>query len=70
MGRKRQDVVVCDIIPKFLSAAQAKKYLDCGDDFLQKLRDNNEIRFSRYGKKNYWYDLNSLENFLERNRVN
>ena len=54
---------------KWLSSFEAKKYLDCSDDFLQKLRDNALISFSRFGRNMFWYDLASIDRFLQKNKV-
>ena len=36
---------------------------------LEKLRNNAEISFSKYNNRTIWYDLKSIERFIERNRV-
>lgn len=54
---------------KWLSSSEAKSYLDCSDEFLQKLRDNALISFSRFGRNMFWYDLASIDKFLQRNKV-
>lgn len=54
---------------KWLSASEAKSYLDCSDNFLQKLRDNALISFSRFGRNMFWYELASIEKFLQKNKV-
>ena len=51
---------------RWLSAAEAKSYLDCSDNWLQKLRDEDLVRVSMVGRKIY-YDLSSIEKLLENN---
>lgn len=52
----------------WLSTQEACAYLGCSKDFLQTLREKAEVSFSRYGKST-WYQADSIERFLERNRV-
>ncbi|MBD5584856.1 MAG: helix-turn-helix domain-containing protein [Clostridia bacterium] len=54
---------------KWLSASEAKSYLDCSDDFLRNLRDNALISFSRFGRNMFWYDLASIDRFILKNKV-
>lgn len=54
---------------EWLSGEEAKKYLGCSDEFLQKLRDNALIGFSRFGHKMYWYELSSIKKFLLKHKV-
>lgn len=54
---------------KWLSMKEAMAYLGCSEDFLRSLKDKAEIRFAQYGSKMIWYELQSIERFLERNRV-
>ena len=55
----------------WLSAQEAQNYLGCKKDFLRQIRENpdNRISFSRYGNKTFWYDVRSLQRFIERNKV-
>lgn len=69
MGRTRTIVKVEHVEKKWLSKEEAKKYLGCGDDFLQKLRDSGLVSFARFGSKMYWYELGSLDRFIARNKV-
>lgn len=56
-------------IPKtWLSSREARAYLDCSDDFLQSLRDEAQISFSRVRNK-YYYELKSLERLIIKNKV-
>lgn len=52
----------------WLSAREAKAYLDCSDDFLQMLRDEAKISFSRIGGK-YFYNLESIERLILKNKI-
>lgn len=52
----------------WLSKNEAMAYLGCSADFLQTLRDNAQVSFSRVGKM-IWYDIRSIDRMLERNRV-
>lgn len=54
---------------KWLSAKEAMAYLGCGRTFLTALRNDAKISFARFGEKMYWYDLASIDKFLERSRV-
>lgn len=56
------------IVKTWLSKDEAQTYLGCSEDFLESLRNKAEVSFSKYGSK-IWYELRSLERFLERNRV-
>lgn len=53
----------------WLNKDEAMAYLGCSERFLQTIRDKAEISFSRFGSKMYWYELKSLDRFIERNRV-
>ena len=67
---KRIEARVEPVPRKWLSRMEAKNLLGCSDKFLQTLRDEGQVRFAKYRNKMYWYDLQSVERFLERNRVN
>lgn len=68
MPRARKVVDVIRIEKKWLSSSEAKTYLDCSDNFLQKLREEAQISFSRFGGK-FWYELNSIEKFIQKHKV-
>ena len=53
----------------WLNKKEAMAYLGCKEDFLRKLRENAEIKFSQYGGKTVWYELQSINRFIERHRV-
>lgn len=65
MGRKRCVGKVVDVPKRWLSGAEACAYLDCSLDFLEKLRRDAEVSFSRYGRK-IWYSVASLDSFVDR----
>lgn len=69
MGRTRQIVKVEPVEKKWLNKDEAMKYLGCSETFLRRLRDTASISFARYGNKMYWYDLASIDRFLQRNKV-
>lgn len=52
----------------WLSKDEAKAYLGCSDDFLARLRNEALVSFSQFGKM-IWYDINSINRFLARNKV-
>lgn len=66
MPRIRQIVQVEPVPKKWLNKEEAKKYLGCTDKFLQTLRNEAQITFARYGSKMYWYELSSLDRFLQK----
>lgn len=63
-----RNTVVDKVEKKWLSGKEAMKYLDCSSNFLQNLRDTDQVRFSIVGRK-YFYLLQSIEMLLERNMV-
>ena len=69
MGRLRSAGKIEPVNKLWLSAKEAMAYLGCSEKLLKKLRNNAEISFSQYNKRTIWYDLKSLERFIERNRV-
>ena len=52
----------------WLNRDEAKAYLGCSDDFLARLRNEALVSFSQFGKMS-WYDINSINRFLARNKV-
>lgn len=69
MGRTKSVGKVEPVKKIWLSAKEAMAYLGCSEKLLEKLRNNAEISFSQYNKRVIWYELRSLERFIERNRV-
>lgn len=69
MGRLRSVGKVEPVAKLWLSAKEAMAYLGCSDKLLEKLRNDAEISFSQYNKRTIWYELRSLDRFIERNRV-
>ena len=53
---------------RWLSKDEAKSYLGCSDDFLARLRNEALVSFSQFGKM-IWYDLKSIDRFLDANKV-
>lgn len=54
---------------KWLSKAEAMAYLGCSEDFLRILRDKALVSFSQFGSKMIWYDLQSMERFVNKHKV-
>lgn len=52
----------------WLSKDEAMAYLGCSDKFLVTLREKAQVVFAKYGKM-IWYDLRSIERFINRNKV-
>lgn len=69
MARDRKTGKVEPIQKIWLSAQEAKDYLGCSLDFLEELRNRSEVRFSQFGSRKIWYELASINRFLERHRV-
>lgn len=56
-------------VPKiWLSAKEAKAYLDCSDEYLKKLRDKALISFA-HAENKFYYNVESINKFLTKNRV-
>lgn len=66
--RKRTSLIIEPVNKKWLAKKEAMKYLGCGEDYLTKLRNDASISFSMDGKM-IWYDINSIDRFIERHRV-
>lgn len=65
---KKQIGKVVPVQKVWLSSREARAYLDCSDDFLQKLRDEALISFSRIGNK-FLYNLQSIDRLIIKNKV-
>ncbi len=66
MGRRVGKV---EPIPKrWLSKDEAMAYLGCSDKYLDKLRYNAQVSFAQDGRK-IWYELQSIDRFLNRKKV-
>ena len=63
MGRTRVTGKVEPIVKKWLSKDEG-----CSDDFLRTLREKALISFSQFGKM-IWYDLSSIDRFIQSNKV-
>lgn len=68
MARTRSYGKIEPVQKTWLSKNEAMCYLGCSKDFLDSLREKAEVSFSKFGKM-IWYDLRSLDRFIERNRV-
>lgn len=56
-------------VPKiWLSREEAMAYLGCSLDYLNKLRANGEVSHAQDGKM-VWYNLESINRFLNRKKV-
>ncbi len=69
MGRLKKVGKVEPVQKTWLSAKEAMDFLGCGIDFLRDIRNSAEVSFAQYGNKMIWYELRSLERFIEKNRV-
>ena len=57
------------VTKKWLSTAEVCSYLGgCSRDFVEHLRENAEITFSKVGKM-YFHELASIDRMLEKNKV-
>ena len=68
MPRERKTGKVEPIQKTWLSKQEAESYLGCSEKFLRALREKAEISFSKFGNT-IWYELRSIDRFIERNRV-
>lgn len=68
MPRAKKVMEIARIEKKWLSSSETKRYLDCSDNYLQKLREEAQVSFSRYGGK-FWYELSSIDRFIQKHRV-
>lgn len=68
MTRAKKIVEIARIEKKWLSSSETKRYLDCSDNFLQKLREEAQLSFSCFGGK-YWYELSSIDKFIQKHKV-
>ena len=66
MARPKTVIQIQPVQKRWLSKEEAKKYLGCSDELLQKLRNEAQVTFARYGTKMYWYELSSIDRFLQR----
>ena len=69
MQRRKNKTGKVEPVPKlWLSKDEAMAYLDCSKDYLDKLRNNAEVSFAQQGKM-IWYTVESINRFLNRNKV-
>lgn len=66
---KRNTGKVEPIPKRWLSKKEAMSYLGCSDDFLKSLRDEGMISFSQFRNKMIWYDAQSIDLFILKNKV-
>jgi hypothetical protein len=69
MATSNQNHTYLPLTKVWLSPREACDYLGCSLDLLENLRNEAEIEFSRYKKKHIWYDVRSIDRFIERNKV-
>lgn len=65
---KRNQGKVEPVPKRWLSKDEAMAYLGCSDKYLTKLRLEFSISFSQVGKM-IWYDLQSIDRFILKNKV-
>lgn len=59
---------VVEVQKIWLSKSEAMAYLDCSSDYLEKLRNSAQVCFAQIDKK-YYYELRSINRFIEKHRV-
>ncbi|WP_042372611.1 MerR family transcriptional regulator [Bacteroides neonati] len=69
MARTKKIGKVEPVQKTVLNKQEAMAYLGVSEDYLTKLRENNEVVFHQDGRM-IWYDLRSIDRFLLRNKVN
>lgn len=66
--RKSQYGTVIPVQPLWVGKDDAMRLLACGENYLDKLRNEAKIGFAQYGNK-IWYEVRSLNNFIEKHRI-
>lgn len=66
MKKKQGSVMPVEKI--FLSTAEVMKYLDCSEDFIEKLRNEAKLNFYRLGRK-FLYAKADIDKLILKNRV-
>lgn len=69
MGRTRTTVKVVPAPKRWLNKQEAMYYLGCGEDFLDRLRNEALVSFSQFGSRIIWYDLASIDRFVLKHKV-
>lgn len=64
----RKTAMVVPVEKTYLSTAELKKYLDCSDEFVEKLRNEAKLSFFRMGNK-IWYLKNEVDKIIQKHRV-
>jgi hypothetical protein len=59
---------VIPVNPLWVGKQDAMRLLCCGENFLAKLRQNGDLCFAQSGKK-VWYEVLSINRYIERHRV-
>ena len=67
--KRNQTAEVVSIQPKYLSMADAMKYMGCKRDMLCRLRDEGSVRVSKIGKMLY-FNLEDMDKLFEKNIIN
>lgn len=52
----------------WLSREEAMCFLGCADDYLRKIRESGQVSFCRDGRM-IWYNVNSLQRYIEKHKV-
>lgn len=52
----------------WLSREEAMCSLGCADDYLRKVRESGQVSFCRDGRM-IWYNVNSLQRYIEKHKV-
>ena len=64
----RKTAMVVPVEKTYLSTAELKKYLDCSDEFVEKLRNEAKLSFFRMGNK-IWYLKNEVDKIILKHKV-
>lgn len=68
MGRTKLQAKIIPVQKRWLNKGEAMAYLGVSEDYLTKLREEARISFSQLGKM-IWYDIESIDRFLLKNKV-
>lgn len=68
MGRTKLQAKIVPVQKRWLNKVEAMAYLGVSEDYLTKLREEAMISFSQLGKM-IWYDIDSIDRFVLKNKV-
>lgn len=67
-AKKRQCGVIVPVEPVWVGKEDAMRLLSCGENYLNQLRYDAKIGFAQEGKK-IWYEVKSLNRYIEKHRI-